>query len=324
MRLNASPRNNLIGIAFMLGAMASLPFIDVFAKILGTSGIPIMQIAFARMSFGALTSLPFALHGAARARQRAERGPKSVLASLWPRQIWVHSLRAALLTAATFLFFSSLKTLPIADALAIFFIQPIIVTALGAVILREAVDARRWGAVALGFVGILVILRPGMVAISAGSLLALGAGVALALYFLLSRWVAGGAPAIAVTFQTNTIAALALACLMPWIWVPPSPSQWAMLAALGAIASFGHFLILRAYDHAEASLLAPLAYSEMIMATLLGWLVFGDFPDGYTFAGVAILLAAALILALPARAPVRAPAPARDKDASLAPPPPHD
>jgi drug/metabolite transporter (DMT)-like permease len=292
MSLPASPRNNLIGIAFMLGAMASLPFIDVFAKLLGAGGIPIVQIAFARMAFGALTTLPFALRA----------GP---VRSLWPQQFWVHALRAALLSGATFLFFSSLKTLPIADALAIFFVQPIIVTALGALILREAVDARRWGAVGLGFVGILVILRPGVIAISAGSLLALGAGVALALYFLLSRWVAGGASAIAVTFQTNMIATVALACLMPWVWMPPTPSQWAMLAALGAIASFGHFLILRAYDHAEASLLAPLAYSEMIMATVLGWLVFGDFPDGYTFAGVGILLAAALVLALPAagRAP---------------------
>ena len=311
MSLTTSPRNNLIGIAFMLGAMASLPFIDVFAKILGAGGIPIVQIAFARMAFGTLTSLPFALRGAV--------GAGSV-ASLWPQQIGVHTLRAALLTAATFLFFSSLKTLPIADALAIFFVQPIIVTALGALILREAVDARRWGAVALGFVGILVILRPGMVAISAGSLLALGAGVALALNFLLSRWVAGGASAIAVIFQTNMIAAVALACLMPWAWTPPNPTEWAMLAALGAIASFGHFLILRAYDHAEASLLAPLAYSEMIMATILGWLVFDDFPDSYTFAGVGILIAAGLVLAWPtaARAPISSPA------ASLARPPPHD
>jgi drug/metabolite transporter (DMT)-like permease len=307
MSLTASPRNNLIGIAFMLGAMASLPFIDVFAKILGAGGIPIVQIAFARMAFGAVTSLPFALRA----------GP---VRSLWPQQIWVHALRAALLSAATFLFFSSLKTLPIADALAIFFVQPIIVTALGALILREAVDARRWGAVVLGFVGILVILRPGMVAISAGSLLALGAGVTLALYFLLSRWVAGGASAIAVIFQTNMIAAVALACLMPWVWTPPNPTEWAMLAALGAIASFGHFLILRAYDHAEASLLAPLAYSEMIMATILGWLVFGDFPDSYTFAGVGILVAAGLVLAWPAPARARASKPA----ASLAPLPPQD
>ena len=292
-----SRRENLIGMALMLGAMASLPFLDVFAKFLGAGGIPIVQIVFARVAFGALTALPFALR----------RAP---IAALWPQRFWIHSLRAALLVAATFLFFSSLKTLPIADALAIFFIQPIVVTALGGLILREAVDARRWGAVGLGFIGILVILRPGVVEISAGSLLALGAGIALALYFLLSRWVAGGQSAIAVTFQTNAIAAIALACVMPSVWVAPSPVQWAMLAALGLIASFGHFLILRAYDHAEASLLAPLAYSEMIMATLLGWVFFDDFPDAYTFAGVAILVAAALVLAWPR--PV----------SNLAPPPP--
>ncbi len=296
-------RQTLRGIAFMLGAMASLPFIDVFAKLLGAGGIPIVQIAFARMAFGAVAALPFALRA----------GP---VRSLWPQRFWVHALRAALLSGATFLFFSSLKTLPIADALAIFFVQPIVVTALGGLILREAVDARRWGAVGLGFIGILVILRPGMIAVSTGSLLALGAGVALALYFLLSRWVSGEAPAIVVTFQTNAIAALALACVMPAVWAPPTAPQWAMLAALGTIASFGHFLILRAYDNAEASLLAPLAYTEMIMATLLGWLIFADFPDAYTFVGVAILICAALILAWP---------PAKAAPASqLAPLPPHD
>lgn len=279
-------RDTLIGMAFMLGAMASLPFIDVFAKLLGTGGIPVAQIVFARMAFGALAALPFALRA-------------HPINDLRPQRVWVHSLRAALLVAATFLFFTSLKTLPLADALAIFFIQPILVTALGGVILGEAVDARRWGAVVLGFVGVLVILRPGVVPISAGSLFALESGVALALYFLLSRWVAGGQSAIAVTLQTNTIAALALALFMPWVWVPPSAAQWTMLVALGLIASFGHFLILRAYDHAEASLLAPLAYCEMIMATTLGWLIFDDFPDGYTFAGVGILLAAALVLAWP-------------------------
>ncbi len=271
----------------MLGAMASLPFIDVFAKLLGAGGIPIVQIVFARMAFGTLAAYPFARRVVP-------------LRHLFPQNPLAHALRAALLSAATFLFFSALKTMPIADALAIFFVQPIIVTALSGAVLGEKVGARGWTAVVIGFAGILVILRPGMGALNTGALLALAAGAALALYFLLSHRMAASAPAAVVTLQTNAIAALGLGLIVPAIWTPPSLSQWAMLAGVGIIASMGHFLILRAYDHAEASLLAPLAYTEMAMATLLGWLVFGQFPDGFTFLGVAILAVATLITAWPA------------------------
>lgn len=275
----------IIGIALMLGAMAVLPFLDVVAKTLGQQGMPILQIVWARMAFGALLTLPFTLrHGGAKA--------------IRPDRPAYHTLRAALLIAATFLFFSALKYLPIADALAIFFVQPLILTAISPFVLGEKVGPRRWAAVAVGFAGTLIIIRPGFTDLNPGTLLALGAGACLAVYFAMTRRISGSAPAMVTTFHTSLMGTLLIALPVLLLWESPTPAQWALLFLIGLIATTGHYLIVRAYDHAEASLLAPLAYTEMIMATAAGWWFFGDFPDGWTFLGTAILIACATYISV--------------------------
>ncbi len=279
----------LIGVALMLGAMAVLPGIDVIAKLLGQAGMPVAQIVWARMLFGALMALPFAL------RHQGARG-------LWPDRPVLHTLRASMLMLATFCFFSSLKFLPIADALAIFFVQPLVLTALSPLILGEQVGPRRWAAVAVGFIGTLIIIRPGMGTMNPGSLLALAAGTCLALYFLMTRRISGSAPAMVTTFYTNMMGTLIASVIAAFVWKAPLPSEWAMFMALGLIAGFGHYLITRAYDFAEASLLAPLAYTEMVTSVMLGWWFFGDFPDGWTFVGVGILISCAIYISVRERA----------------------
>ena len=275
----------IIGIALMLGAMAVLPFLDVVAKTLGNQGMPILQIVWARMAFGALLTLPFTLrHGGT--------------AAIRPDRPAYHTLRAALLVAATFLFFSALKYLPIADALAIFFVQPLILTAISPFVLGEKVGPRRWAAVAVGFVGTLIIIRPGFTELNPGSFLALGAGAALAIYFAMTRRISGSAPAMVTTFHTSLMGTILTTLAVLPLWEPPTATQWGLLFLIGLIATVGHYLIVRAYDHAEASLLAPLAYTEMVMATFAGWWFFGDFPDGWTFVGVAILIACATYISV--------------------------
>ncbi len=269
----------------MLAAMAVLPGIDVIAKFMGRTGMPVMQIVWARLTFGALLTLPFA------ARHTGLRG-------LLPDRPAIHTLRAGLLIAATFFFFSSLKFLPIADALAIFFVQPLVVTALSPLILKEKVGPRRWAAVCVGFVGTLIIIRPGGTALNPGNLLALASGTSLALYFLLTRRISGRTKAIVTTFHTNAIGCLLASALVIFVWKTPTPGEWLQFVALAAIANIGHTCIVRAYDHAEASLLAPLAYTEMVTSTLMGLIFFGDFPDGFTFLGVAILIACAIYISM--------------------------
>jgi drug/metabolite transporter (DMT)-like permease len=273
----------MIGIALMLAAMAILPGIDVLAKFLGQEGVPVMQIVWARLTFGALLTLPFA------ARHTGVRG-------LMPDQPGIHTLRAGLLMGATFFFFCALKYLPIADALAIFFVQPLVLTALSPLILKETVGPRRWAAVCVGFIGTLIIIRPGITAINPGSLFALAAGISLALYFLLTRRISGRAQAIVTTFHTNALGCVLASVVVIFVWQTPTLSQWGQFLALAAIANVGHYCIVRAYDHAEASLLAPLAYTEMVTSTLMGLIFFGDFPDRWTFLGVAILIACAIYI----------------------------
>ncbi len=287
--MTESAKRPLVGVAFMLGAMATLPFLDVLAKFLGQQGLPVLQIVWARLTLGAMMTLPFALRIGGRA-------------ALWPDQPVYHLFRAALLVLATFSFFLALKYLPIADALAIFFVQPLVATVLSALVLREVVGPRRWGAVAVGFVGTLIIIRPGFAEVSPGSLYALLAGVSLACYFVMTRRIAGRTDAMITTFHTSLLGGLILSLVIWTVWQWPTPQQWVMMIALAVVANFGHLLIVRAYDHAEASLLAPLAYTEMIMATVLGWVFFRDFPDGWTILGVSVLIACAVYISVRERA----------------------
>ena len=279
------PQNTLLGIGLMLMAMAILPAIDVIAKFMGQGGTPVLMIVWARLTFGALITLPFAL-------------PETGLRGLVPSRPILHGVRASLLGMATFFFFWSLHYLPIADALAIFFVQPLVVTALSPVVLGEKVGPRRWAAVAVGFIGTLIIIRPGFAEVNPGSFLALASGTCLGLYMLLTRRIAGAQKAVVTTFHTNLLGAILTSALVPLVWITPTATDWVLFLALAAIANLGHYLIVRAYDHAEASLLAPLAYTEMVTSTILGWLFFGDFPDGWTFLGVSILIASAIYISM--------------------------
>jgi drug/metabolite transporter (DMT)-like permease len=285
--MTATQKKNatLLGIALMLSAMATLPFLDVVAKYLGRQGLSVMQIVWARMAFGSLLTLPFALRIA---------GPRALL----PDRPVYHFFRATFLIAATGCFFWALHYMSIADCLSIFFVQPLIVTMLSPFVLGEHVGIRRWIAVVIGFIGTLIIIRPGFQEFNPGMGLALGAGTSLAVYMLMTRKISGESHAMVTTFQTSAAGALIATVAAFFVWLPPTPSQWGLFVLLAFIATFGHFLIVRAYDYCEASLLAPLAYTEMVMATLAGWWFFGDFPDRWTFLGVGILIACAIYISV--------------------------
>ncbi len=278
----------LIGIGLMLAAMAILPFLDVVAKQLGREGVPVLQIVWARLFFGTFLTLPFAAKLA---------GPRGLV----PNMPVIHGVRAAFLIGATGFFFAALHYQSIADTLSIFFVQPLIVTMLSPWVLGETVGLKRWIAVIIGFCGTLVIIRPGFQEIGPGVVLALLAGASLAIYMLMTRRIAGSAPAMVTTYYTSLMGAIIMSVVAVFVWEPVSLSQWGFFVLLALIANGGHYLIVKAYDHAEASLLAPLAYTEMIMATLAGWYFFGDFPDLWTFVGVGILIACAVYISLTER-----------------------
>lgn len=270
------------GIALMLVAVSILPVMDGFAKHLGQS-LPVLQVVWGRFFFNVILVLPVlaALHG--------RKG-------LIPPRPGIQIIRGLCLVTATTLFFSALTFLPIADTLAIFFIQPLIVTALSPFVLGEHVGVRRWSAVIVGFIGTLIIIRPGFQEINLGTVLALAAGLCFASYLLLTRRIAGtGRPLVTATF-TGLAGAIVLTVAMPWVWQWPTATQWLELVLIGLISTLGHYCIVKAYEHTEATVLAPFSFAEILMAVLVGYAWFGDLPDRWTVVGVVILVASGIYI----------------------------
>ncbi len=281
--MTATRRNPFLGITLMISAMLVMPFLDVVAKLLGQQNVPIIEIVWARLFFGMVLTAPLVLQ---------TEGPRGLI----PQESWLHAARAALVMVATGMFFWALKYQGIAETLAIFFVQPLVITILSPLVLKETVGIRRLLAVAVGFIGTLIIIRPGFQTLNPGMLLALGAGTCSAFYMLLSRILAAHSRALASTFHTSLFGAVFATVIVVFFWQAPTLAQWGLFILLAFFATLGNYLGIRAFEHAEASLLAPLGYTEMIMAVAAGWYFFGDFPDGWTFVGVAILLLCAVYI----------------------------
>jgi drug/metabolite transporter (DMT)-like permease len=273
----------LLGIALMIGAMLVFPFLDVVAKFLGNDGVPVVEIVWARLFFGMLITAPLLW--------RMEG-----LQSLIPRDPRLNMLRAGFILISTAMFFGALRFQGIAETLSIYFVQPLIITMLAPFILGEHVGIRRWLAVLVGFIGVLIIIRPGLQSLNPGVFLALGAGTGSAVSLLLTRRLAGGSSAMANTFYTSLFGAIFASVAVIFVWHMPTQHQMMMFLLLATIGTLGNYLTISAMGYAEASLLAPLGYTEMINAVLAGWYFFGNFPDGWTFVGVAILIACAIYI----------------------------
>lgn len=275
----------LWGIALMVSAMLIFPFLDVCAKFLGQWGIPVIEVVWARLFFGFLLSAPILV-----SREGFE--------SLKPRDARVNALRGFFLVISTMMFFGSLHYQGVAETLAIYFVQPLFITALAPLVLKEKVGLNRWLAVAVGFVGVLIIIRPGYLELNPGVFLAAGSGLGSAITLLLTRKLAGKSSAIANTVYTNFYGTIFASIILIPFWITPNFNTLLFMVLLASIGTFANFLTIMAMEYAEASLLAPLGYTEMINAVLAGWYFFGNFPDGWTFVGVAILIACAIYISI--------------------------
>lgn len=273
----------LLGITLMVAAMLVFPFLDVVAKFLGNDGVPVVEIVWARLTFGLLITAPILY---------AREG----LQSFVPRDVNLNMWRAGFIMVSTICFFGALRFQGVAETLAIYFVQPLLITALAPFMLGEKVGLRRWLAVAVGFIGVLIIIRPGLLSFNWGVALSLLAGLGSAISLLLTRKLAGGSSAMANTFYTNLFGTIFATMCVVFVWQTPTMDQLQMFILLAAIGTLGNYLTVKAMEHAEASLIAPLGYTEMINAVLLGWYFFGDFPDHWTFVGVAILIACAIYI----------------------------
>jgi len=205
--------------------------------------------------------------------------------------------RSVLLLASTLCNFLALRYLQLAEAIALVFSTPFFVAALSGPVLGEWVHWRRWTAIAVGFLGVLVVTRPGAGSFQPAALLSLTAALCYALYSIATRVLARTDSNETTLFYSNIVGALALLPVVPFVWTTPSdPLVIALMVATGAMGSFGHYLLIAAHRLAPAAVLSPFIYTEIVLVTATGFLVFGDVPNRSTLTGAAIVVASGLYI----------------------------
>lgn len=206
--------------------------------------------------------------------------------------------RSVLLVGEMGLVLFVFSLMPLADAHAILAAVPLLVTALSVPMLGERVDWRRWAAVVAGFLGVLVILRPGLAVLQPGAVLALVCAGLYALYNILTRLVARSDPP-ETGFLLQTAIGAALLCLVgPFFWTPIAPAHWPLVVAQATLGALGHLCLVRALALAPAVVVQPFTYTLLLYAVLVGYLVFGDVPDLWTVAGGSVVVGAGIYAAL--------------------------
>ncbi len=272
-------------VALMAGAMVFAPFMDMFAKLLTETMSP-GAIGLGRFLAQSLILLPFVL-----------------IMGQWRRPSWLHLLAGIFLGAALLSLNAALKHMPIPNAIAIFFVEPLILTLMSAAILGERLVWRRLSAVTAGLIGALIVIRPNWAAFGPAAVYPLITAVCFASFLLITRVMTQKGGRVALQFWIGVFAmlALAVATVIGDHFGAPAltlswPGQWELmlLACMGLLAAISHQMIANAFARAEAGALAPLQYLEIISAVLIGWFVFHDFPDRLTWVGTAIIIGAGI------------------------------
>lgn len=207
----------------------------------------------------------------------------------------IQVLRGITLVISTLCFWTALSQLPLVEAVTVSFICPTMVVIFSALLLGERPQRTHWIALAIGFIGVLIALRPGLTHTGIGAIAALASAAFYALYLVLTRKVADQADSLVLLFHANAIGALALTVLAPTTArMPNIAAEWIILPALGIFGALGHWCMIKAYSIADATTLAPFMYAQLLVATFYGWLIYDNLPDGFTLLGMMVILASGL------------------------------
>ena len=275
--LGSGPEQNTrLAILLILITTVMFALLDTGVKYVGQF-YPVLQIAWARYVFQ-MVVVPVVIGGAR---------PRDIIRTKRPG---LQVLRSMMMVGATLSFFTAVRYMPVAEASAIGMISPLLVTALAIPLLGERVGRRRWMAVLCGLIGALVIIRPGFGTLSWAALLPVVTAVCYALYQITTRMLAEIDPPITTFFYSGAVGVVVLSLAVPFSWQTPTVGGWAMMIALGLIAGVGHYCVIQAMRRAPASVLAPVSFVQLVWVVILGYLVFGDFPDKFTFLGAAIVV----------------------------------
>ncbi len=286
--MNSSPpaQHPLRGILLFMLALMLFALLDATAKHL-TATFAVPLLVWARYTLHFLIMLIFV-------------APSMRAQLVKTDNLSLQVVRALALVGTTGFAMLAFRTMPLAEATAVLFLAPLLVTLMAGPFLGERIGSGRWLAVVVGFAGVLLIARPGGALNPVGVAWALGGAVCYALYQLLTRRLSQAEHPLTLLFYTALVGTAVMSLALPWYWVEtsPEPLQWLLIASLGFYGGVGHFILIRAFRLAPASVLTPFGYTQLIWAALLGWLVFGHVPDALSASGMIVIAAAGLWLAL--------------------------
>jgi drug/metabolite transporter (DMT)-like permease len=283
-RADPTPRENLVGIAFMLLASLVLPAMNAGVKYLNDF-YPSGQIVWARYAGHLLVMIVVFLPWHGTGLFRSQRPG-------------IQLVRSLLLFVSTAFFVYALRYLELAVAMAIVFTTPIVVTALSVPFLSEKVGPRRWAAVAVGFAGALIIIQPGGAGFHWAMLLVVANMIMFSVYQILTRKIAADdTPETTITYTAlvGAVAAGLFFLVEPGIW-PVSALHWLLYFLLGVFGGFGQYFVIKAFQYSLASVVAPITYVQLVIAGLFGYLIFAEVPDRWTWIGSAVVVASGLYI----------------------------
>ena len=279
----AARRLRLLGIALMCGSVVCIACLDATAKYLARH-YDVLEIVWARYASGFL--LTFMVFNPIN-RPGLVRSKRPLL----------QVVRSSLLLGATFFVFLSVKYLQLDQALVILFTTPLMVAALAGPMLGEWVGTRRWAAILFGFLGVVLVARPGYGPVHPAAIFALIGAACAAVYAIMTRSLTRYDSNETTLFYANMVGAVALLPVMPLVWVTPQePLHFVLMLTFGVLGSAGQFLLIAAHRHTPASVLSPFMYTQLVWTTALGFFVFGDIPNRWTLAGAAMVVASGLYL----------------------------
>jgi drug/metabolite transporter (DMT)-like permease len=281
--LSRERASRLTGIALMCAAVGCFAFLDTTAKYLSLY-MATLQVVWARYTgafvFAFIVANPWRCPGVMRTGRPLMQSGRSVL-----------------LLASTLCNFTALRYLQLDEAVAIMFSTPFFVAALAGPLLAEWVRWPHWIAICVGFLGVLLVVRPGLGTFQVAALISLAGALLSALYSILTRMLARIDSNETTLFYSNIVGAVALLPVLPFVWtMPTDPLVIALMVAAGALGSLGHYFLIAAHRLAPASVLSPFIYTQIVLVIVLGYLVFADVPQRWTIAGSAIVIASGLYL----------------------------
>ncbi|MCH9673181.1 MAG: DMT family transporter [Gammaproteobacteria bacterium] len=267
------------GVRWMLLATFLFTSLDATAKYL-TAYYPVEQVVWARFFFHLLLLIAYLGWETTRAVKTQRLG----------LQLW----RSGLMLVTNLLFFIAVRSLPLADVVAVMFVGPLLVTALSVPLLGERVGPRRWGAVLVGFVGAWIIVRPGSGVMQGLALLPLLAALTNALYTIATRKLSNQDSTMTTLLYTGLIGAVATSAYLPRVWVTPDALGWWLMLLVGALGALGHLAFIRALTISPPAALMPFSYLVLIWSTGYGYVLFDDIPDQQMLIGAAVVVASGL------------------------------